>query len=850
VSSRLFLALIATAFLAPRAPLCAQDSASVRWDLLSNGNVSGTVGSVTGRAEALSYSPSDSSLNLQVRDYSAVGGGQRLNLGPRTWPYETVENSGRYVQFAAAPVAGLVLHVSAVSLDLGAGGTSAMNANVYCSTDSSFASRTKLNSNTALPNGAWLSPSPSYSVSYDVPAGEVFWVRIYPWYNINNPSTSKYLYIRSVVISGVTHAEGSPSLPTVTTAPVTEITATSAKSGGNVTWDGGASVAERGVCWDTASAPTIAGVKTSDGAGTGTFSSVLTGLTEGGHYHIRAYATNAVGTAYGIEETFTAANPPPQQLAFPTAEGYGKYTKGGRGGAVIEVTNLDDSGTGSLRAAVQAGGPRTVVFRVSGTIILNSNLTISNPYITIAGQTAPGDGICIRRYPLVIATDQVIIRYLRVRLGDESGGESDAMSARWQSKIIVDHCSASWSEDETLSFYWCDSLTVQWCLISESLYNSNHPKGAHGYGGIWGGENSTYHHNLLAHHSSRNPRFAASSGNTDHRNNVIYNWGFNSAYGGEAYDTSWQGAMSTVNMVANYYKAGPATKSGVVYRIVNPSTTGTTANYGLWFVANNFVYGYPNVTADNWTLGVQGPADSVKARIRSAVSFSYCPIEGQTAEEAYVSVLSEVGANRPKRDSIDLRILGEVQSGTATYEGATYRIVQGFPSSAPTTGIIDSQTDVGGWPVLNTLPAPPDSDHDGMPDTWESAHGLNPIDPLDRNGIGEGGYTNLEVYLNSPDLLSAVRGPFVPSILALYPNFPNPFNPTTTLEFTLSKGGPATLKVYNILGQLVGELFHGIAEGQRVHRITFDARGLASGVYVSVLEAEGRTLTRKMVLAR
>ncbi len=437
------------------------------------------------------------------------------------------------------------------------------------------------------------------------------------------------------------------------------------------------------------------------------------------------------------------------QLAFPGAEGWGKYTVGGRGGKIIEVTNLNDKGPGSLRAAIQAKGPRIVVFRVSGTIALNVSLDIRNPYITIAGQTAPGDGICLRNYPLVIQTEQVVLRYLRLRLGDESGGQSDAMSAVRQKNIIIDHCSASWSEDETMSIYWCDSTSVQWCLIGESLYESTHKKGAHGYGGIWGGKNSSYHHNLFAHHSSRNPRFARGAGNTDFRNNVIYNWGFNSAYGGEADNPGLEGASSTINVVANYFKPGPATRPKVANRILNPTTENGPEGYGKWFVAENVVVASPDVTNDNWTLGVQGVDESVKKQIRSDAAFSSVPINQQTAEEAYRLVMKNAGATLPKRDTVDARIIRDVETGTATYEGKAYRENQSLAATAPITGIIDSQNDVGGWPILNSSQAPPDSDHDGMPDAWEIVHGLNPHDPGDGAIVGEAGYMNVENYLNA-----------------------------------------------------------------------------------------------------
>lgn len=421
--------------------------------------------------------------------------------------------------------------------------------------------------------------------------------------------------------------------------------------------------------------------------------------------------------------------------------------RGGRGGKVIAVTNLNDFGPGSLREACEAEGPRIVVFRVSGTITLASALKISHPYITIAGQTAPGDGICIRKYPLSIGASEVVIRYIRVRLGDETGVDADAVSSRYQKNLILDHVSASWSVDETLSIYHCENVTVQWCLVSESLYNSNHVKGAHGFGGIWGSNHGTYHHNLLAHHGSRNPRFASGCGYTDYRNNVLYNWGYNSAYGGEKQQQGNAPFNScTINMVANYYKPGPATRPGeVARRIVSPSSRSGADDFAKWYVADNVVYGDAAVTANNWNGGVQ-PS---QPELRLDQPWPSVPITQQTAEEAYQSVLDHVGASLPKRDIVDTRIVGEVRNGNATYEGATYEQTKTVSDPTQKCGIIDSQTDVGGWPELQSLPASPDSDGDGMPDEWERRFGLDANDAADGPKDGDSdGYTNVEEYLN------------------------------------------------------------------------------------------------------
>ncbi|MFL9841147.1 pectate lyase [Sphingomonas sp. ST-64] len=439
--------------------------------------------------------------------------------------------------------------------------------------------------------------------------------------------------------------------------------------------------------------------------------------------------------------------------AFPTAEGYGRCTVGGRGGVVLEVTNLLDSGPGSLRAAVDAKGPRTIVFRVSGTIDLQSPLQIKHPYITLAGQTAPGDGITVKRYPLIIGADEVIVRHMRFRLGAESGAGYDAVTSRYNKSLILDHISASWSVDETLSVYQNEYVTVQWSIIAESLYKSNHEKGNHGYGAMFGSNYSTYHHNLIAHHSSRSPRIVSGAGFTDIRNNVIYNWGYQSAYGGENRQPGGNRAVdfSTINYVGNYLKPGPATVPGAVsHRIVNPLSRDGATDYGKWYVADNLVEGNEAVSADNWNGGVQtegGPAPDAGLRLHEP--WPAMPINQQTPREAYELVLANAGAAKPRRDAVDMRILSEVRSGTASFGGHSYKSEHRVRDASVPVGIIDSPADVGGWPVLRSGQAASDSDHDGMPDDWERSRGLDPRNPADRNLLGEKGYTMLEIYLHS-----------------------------------------------------------------------------------------------------
>lgn len=466
----------------------------------------------------------------------------------------------------------------------------------------------------------------------------------------------------------------------------------------------------------------------------------INALTKSDNVELQAYAygiMQALGEVVASIDTLkveTGLNQG-ETPAFPTAEGYGRYTVGGRGGQVYVVTNLNDRGAGSLREALDASGPRTVIFAVSGTIMLSESLNISNPYITIAGQTAPGEGITIAGAPININASQVIIRYVRIRMGDYNGIEADSIGGRYMSDVVLDHISASWSTDECVSFYEVDRVTVQWSYITESLRASVHIKGNHGYGGIWGGF-ASFHHNLLAHHSSRNPRFDAERTTddpaTDMRNNVLYNWGFNSTYGGEG---------GNHNMIANYYKPGPGTGRGIVqHRIVEVS------NGGKWYIADNVMVGNQKVTDDNWAGGVQprvGTIEQVKAHTEFPVPY----VETHTAEEAYELVLEHAGASLPARDAIDIRITEEVRTGTATYGGA---------SSGKGTGLIDNQDDVGGLPFIRGYSATLDSDQDGIPDWWAIKYGIKPVGGIDPAGdIDSDGYTNLEEYLNNTNPLKA-----------------------------------------------------------------------------------------------
>lgn len=500
---------------------------------------------------------------------------------------------------------------------------------------------------------------------------------------------------------------------------------------------------------------------------------------------VSGIAAAAIAAA-GLIIPASAENKP---IAFPGAEGGGMYATGARGAAeqeIYHVTNLNDSGKGSFRDAVSESN-RVIVFDVAGNIELKNALSVIGSNLTILGQTAPGDGICIKNNTVGVYGDNVIIRYLRFRMGDELTVEDDSIGGRGRNNVIIDHCSISWCVDECASFYENTNFTMQWCIISESLKESVHGKGSHGYGGIWGGKNASFHHNLIAHHDSRNPRIATAgiaeaqtdvtkqTDLTDLRNNVVYNWGGNSAYGGE------NGAP--VNIVNCYYKYGPSTDSGKRNRIFQISakkegdTTGTNnLNCPGWgtdlYVSGNYVYGNTEVTADNSkgvdfdsntkTYGLWTDANITEAE--KTVHYRYIedyPVTTDSAEAAYEKVLAGAGASI-SRDAVDERVVNDLRSGTGA--------------------LINTPSEAGGYPALSGIKAK-DSDNDGIPNEWEDKHGLNKLDAADALAVTESGYTNIEVYANALADGSYVRDTaYDPDVLDYSPVPEETDSPHTTAE--------------------------------------------------------------------
>lgn len=473
----------------------------------------------------------------------------------------------------------------------------------------------------------------------------------------------------------------------------------------------------------------------------------------------------------GLCLTATELSAQEKTPAFPGAEGFGRYTSGGRGGDVYHVTSLaDDGSAGTLRWACSQKGVKTIVFDVSGTIHLKSALDISIGNVTIAGQTAPGDGICVADYPVAIKANNVIVRYMRFRLGNNNvtvdGADGwDGFGGFDHQDWMIDHCSVSWSIDECLSVLGNKNTTVQWCLAAQSLVNAGHSKGAHGYGGNWGGSGASFHHNLLAHHGSRTPRLGPRpttqlDERMDMRNNVIYNFGGNGCYGGEG---------MTVNIVNNYYKPGPGSPSGNKgYRIAGigvrnnkyvetyPAYAPALHLWGKYYVTGNYNSKYDNVNNDNWTYGIINQIDAsgcdgtftaeTKDSIKLDEPMDFVLTTTHTADDAYNKVLDYAGASL-HRDSFDALMVSDTRNGVASFTGSG--LSKGFVNSQNDNKPADADDSWSAWPTLASAEAPTDTDGDGMPDEWEIANGLDATDPNDGKTIGADGYSNLENYLNS-----------------------------------------------------------------------------------------------------
>ena len=542
--------------------------------------------------------------------------------------------------------------------------------------------------------------------------------------------------------------------------------------------------------------------------------------------------------------------------AFPGAEGHGRYVTGGRGGKVIHVTNLNDSGTGSLRWALSQSGTKTIVFDVSGYIDLKSQLNVSSN-TTIAGQTAPGDGITLRYYTLYFGKcDNVIVRFIRCRrsqVKDVNDG-ADATWGRQRKNIIIDHCSFSWSIDEVASFYDNRNFTMQWCNITEALANPGHSKGEHSYGGIWGGKDASFHHNFLAHMQNRAPRFNGAryewdgydkdkykntidAERVDFRNCVMYNWGSgNGCYGGPG--------GGYINMVNNYYKAGPGTSNKIRVTEVSVGAKGNSTPSNLYgycsryYISGNYVtaasnpenYDWQGVKYDSGLFTIDGEkymadknhlygddkeykqntsgVDCIKVKLDEPIDAG--EVTTHKAQTAFEKVLKYCGASFV-RDACDERYAEEAENGTTTFKGAIVK----------RAGILDVINDPEGTEDPNTAsyptlreeqrPADFDSDGDGIPDEWEIANGLNPSNDSDGNAYTidtKGYYTNIEVYLNSivEDIMKGGNADAEDAVDEYYPTYKS----TSGIKGINSSSEAIKTTYTTISGQNINNAGHGV----------------------------------------
>ncbi len=460
--------------------------------------------------------------------------------------------------------------------------------------------------------------------------------------------------------------------------------------------------------------------------------------------------------------------------AFPGAWGGGMYSFGGRGGRVFVVTNLNDSGPSTFREACEAGGPRIVVFNVAGIIRLKERIRIRAPYITIAGGTAPGDGVCVAGDTVELETHDVVIRHMRFRRGETwVGDRNDSIGGNPTGNIMIDHVSASWGLDENMSMYRhmyqppgvgkelklpTVNITIQNSIFSEAL-NTYH----HAFGSTIGGLNSTFHHNLWACNTGRNPSVGM-YGDFTLANNVLFNWVHRTVDGGDH--------MSYYSIISNYFKPGPATPLGapIAYRVLKPESERSKTvvdHFGKAYVAGNIVEGNARVTADNWDGGVQPDVRAkslaqVLAEIRTNAPYPHAPLRIESADRAYATVLAAAGATLPRRDSVDERIIKSARSGSVTAQAQTAPVAAttqvGYSEAViaqitalVSKGIIADPAQVGGYPDYTGKPYE-DSDGDGLPNSWERKQGLDPTDPADAAKDLDGdGYTNIEEFINGTD---------------------------------------------------------------------------------------------------
>ena len=456
--------------------------------------------------------------------------------------------------------------------------------------------------------------------------------------------------------------------------------------------------------------------------------------------------------------------------AFPGAEGGGMYTAGGRGGKVIVVSSLADRGPGTLREACEQGGARIVVFAVSGLIELKTPINVRAPYITIAGQTAPGDGICVTGASFLIDTHDVIVRHMRFRRGQmDVAFRDDALGGNAVGNVIIDHVSASWGLDENMSLYRhvynrdrvtrkgqkmaSTNVTIQNSIFSECLDTYNHS-----FGATLGGNNSTFARNLFASNISRNCSVGMGGG-FNYINNVVFNWWNRSVDGG--------GPRCWWNIIGNYYKPGPITPVGkpISWRIakVESGRNRTTGEprFGKVYAADNKIFGNEEISADNWAGGVQVEqydlTQKYAPQIRAEKPFDMAPVTILPVDEAYAFVIEKAGASFPKRDAVDARVTKQVVTGEIFYAKnakphVTPYVKRRLPHDSYKQGIITDPQQVGGLPKYKEAKGPKDSDKDGMPDKWEVKYGLNPNDASDAvKDLNGDGYTNIEKYINGID---------------------------------------------------------------------------------------------------